>query len=67
MEMELSDLAGMAPQGAAPEGAPRGVECPWKLGAMVLVALVVTAMGFWLPGWIYGLVQDSVKIIGGAQ
>ena len=52
--------------GAAPETAARGAECPWKLGAMLMVALVVTVLGFWLPGWLYVLVQDSVKIIGGA-
>jgi hydrogenase-4 component F len=53
--------------GAAQESAPRGMECPWKLSAMVLVAIVVLALGFWLPVPLYNLVQDSVRILGGAQ
>ena len=51
--------------GAAPEIAPRAVECPWKLGAMVLVAAVVIGFGFWLPAPLFDLVQKSVNILGG--
>jgi hydrogenase-4 component F len=53
--------------GAAQETAPRAAECPWKLGAMVLVAVVVTLFGFWLPGPLFELVQQSARILGGAQ
>jgi hydrogenase-4 component F len=51
--------------GAGQETAPRAAECPWKLGAMVTVALVMVVVAFWLPGWLFGLVQDSVHIIIG--
>ena len=51
--------------GAAQASAPRASECPWKLGAMVLVAAVVIGFGFWLPGTLFDLVQKSVYIIGG--
>jgi len=51
--------------GAAPETAPRAAECPWKLGAMLLVAVVVVGLGFWLPGTLFDLVQDSVYILRG--
>jgi hypothetical protein len=51
--------------GAAPETAPQGAECPWKLGAMLLVAIVVVGLGFWLPAPLFDLVQKSVYIIGG--
>lgn len=44
---------------------PRGAECPWKIGAMVVVALAVGVLGFWVPGPLYGLVQQSARILGG--
>jgi hydrogenase-4 component F len=44
----------------------RARECPWKLGAMTLVAVVVAALGFWLPGPLHRLVLQSAEIIGGA-
>jgi hydrogenase-4 component F len=51
--------------GAAPESMPRVAECPWKLAAMILVALVVVAIAFWLPDPVTALVGESVKILGG--
>ena len=50
--------------GAPPETAPRAAECPWKLGAMLLVALVVATLGFWLPRPVYELVRQTAQIIG---
>ena len=44
----------------------RAAECPWKLGAMALVAVSVIALGFWLPRPLHQLVQQAVQIIGGA-
>ena len=43
----------------------RAAECPWKLGAMALVAVSVIALGFWLPEPVHQLVQQAVQIIGG--
>jgi hypothetical protein len=43
----------------------RAAECPWKLAAILLVAAVVILLGFWLPGPLYKLVQQSARIIGG--
>jgi hydrogenase-4 component F len=42
-------------------------ECPWKLGAMLLVAAVILAFGFWLPGPVVTLVNQSAHILGGVQ
>ena len=53
--------------GAAPAEHARLAECPWKLGAMALVTVVVVALGFWLPAPLYQLVQQSVRIIGGVE
>ncbi|MEK7294230.1 MAG: hydrogenase 4 subunit F [Nitrospirota bacterium] len=43
----------------------RAAECPWKLGAMALVAGSVIALGFWLPRPLHQLVQQTAQIIGG--
>jgi hydrogenase-4 component F len=51
--------------GAAPENPPRGRECPWKLAAMLLVAMAVAGLGFWLPAPVFKLVQNSATLIGG--
>jgi hydrogenase-4 component F len=40
-------------------------ECPWKLGAMMLVAMTIIAFSFWLPSPLYQLVQQTVQILGG--
>jgi|ERR1051325_10913037 hydrogenase-4 component F len=53
--------------GPAQETAGRSAECPWKLGAMVLAALVVATLAFWLPHPLFNLVNQSVAILGGAQ
>jgi hydrogenase-4 component F len=45
--------------------APRGVECPWKLSAMLFVAGLVIALGLVLPAPVYGLVQRAAQIIAG--
>ena len=42
------------------------VECPWKLGALVVVAVPVITLGWWLPGPLHELVQQTAQIIGGA-
>ena len=48
-----------------PQTEPRAVECPWKLAAMVLAALPIAVIGFWLPGALYELVRQTAKIIAG--
>jgi len=52
--------------GAQPEPHVRAAECPWKLGAMLLVAVVVVALGVWSPDPLYHLVRGSAGILGGA-
>jgi hydrogenase-4 component F len=43
----------------------RVAECPWKLTAIVTVAGIVILFGFWLPGPLYQLIQQTAHIIGG--
>jgi hydrogenase-4 component F len=45
----------------------RAAECPWKLGAMLLVAAVVIVLGFIVPQPVYELVHRAALMIGGAQ
>jgi len=45
----------------------RGTECPWKLGAMLLVAVPAVALGLILPAPIYELVRTAAQILGGSQ
>ncbi len=45
----------------------RGTECPWKLGAMLLVAVPAVALGLVLPAPIYELVRTAAQILGGSQ
>ena len=47
--------------------AVRSAECPWKLGAMLVVAAPVIALGLVLPAPIYELVQRAAQMIGGPQ
>lgn len=44
---------------------PAAAECPWKISAMMLVALAVIGLGFWLPAPLYELVQQAARILGG--
>ena len=53
--------------GAASDAAPRASECPWKLGAMLIVASGVVLIGFWLPAPVFELVDKSARILGGAS
>ena len=51
--------------GPLPEGTGPAAECPWKLGAMLAVATVIVAFGFWVPGPVLELVNQAAHIIGG--
>jgi len=53
--------------GAPQEATLPARECPWKLGAMLLVAAVILAFGFWLPRPMVELVNQSAHILGGVQ
>ncbi|MHB8520265.1 MAG: proton-conducting transporter transmembrane domain-containing protein [Limisphaerales bacterium] len=53
--------------GPAVNPAPRGRECPWKLGAMLVVSVPVIGFGFILPGPLSQLVQRAAQIIGGGS
>jgi len=48
-------------------GATREAECPWKLGAMLAVALPVVVLGFMLPAPLYQLALAAAQQIGGAR
>jgi hypothetical protein len=45
--------------------APMKGECPWKLSAMILVAVVIIGLGFWLPAPLFQLIEAATKIVGG--
>jgi hydrogenase-4 component F len=45
--------------------AGRGAECPWKIGAMLLVAVPVVVFGLMLPAPIYELVRRAAVMMGG--
>jgi hypothetical protein len=40
-------------------------ECPWKLFAMILVAISVVVLGFWLPSPLHRIIQQTAHIIRG--
>jgi hydrogenase-4 component F len=40
--------------------------CPWKLGAMISLAVVIVGLGFWLPAPLFQLVEQAAQIIGGS-
>lgn len=48
------------------EGAPRGVEGPWKLAAMIFVAAPVVVLGVVMPAPLYELVHRAAMMIAGA-
>jgi hydrogenase-4 component F len=50
-----------------PDSPPPAPECPWKLGAMSMVAASIIVLGFWLPTPLHQLLQQTAGIIGGAQ
>jgi hydrogenase-4 component F len=51
--------------GAPAESTVRARECPWKMGAMILVGLVIAMFTVFFPGPIYELVRSSAQILGG--
>jgi len=51
--------------GAPRPAEARAVECPWKAGAMALVAVVVVILALWLPRPLYKLIENSSRILGG--
>lgn len=51
--------------GEPPEKSVRAAECPWKLGAMLMVGSVIAILGFWLPSPVYDLVKSSARVLGG--
>jgi len=53
--------------GSPAQGSARAAECPWKLTAMGLVAVATIALGLWVPGPLYQLLQESARLIGGAS
>jgi hydrogenase-4 component F len=53
--------------GRPENGMAPGAECPWKLGAMLLVAVPVIAFGLVLPEPIYDMVKDAAETMGGPR
>jgi hydrogenase-4 component F len=41
-------------------------ECPWKLGAMLLVLVPTVLLGFVLPDPLFRLIQSAANLVGGA-
>jgi hydrogenase-4 component F len=58
MHMSKLNLGQPAP------GAIRSVECPWKLGAMLFVAVPVIVLGLALPTPLYDLIHRAAQTIG---
>jgi hydrogenase-4 component F len=61
----LARMSGLSLGAPFPDDSSAG-ECPWKLGAMALVAVGVVVLGVWLPAPLYALVQQTALMIGGA-
>jgi hydrogenase-4 component F len=53
--------------GVPAHGPAPSLECPWKLGAMLLVAVPVVALGWVVPDPLYQLVNNAAQMIGGTQ
>lgn len=51
--------------GTPHEETPQAAACPWKLGAMISLAVVIVVLGFWLPAPLFELVQQTAHIIEG--
>ena len=49
----------------AHQAAP-GLECPWKFGAMLLVAVPVVALGVALPQPVFELARRAAQLMGGS-
>ena len=46
---------------------PPAETCPWKKYSVVGLGAVLIAMGFWLPGPLFKLIQSAVGIVTGGQ
>jgi hydrogenase-4 component F len=59
-----------SPAGNEREKIP-ALQCPqesaWKLAAMLLVAVILIVLAFWLPAPFFHLIQQAAQIIGGAS
>jgi len=51
--------------GAPPEDTAPAPRCPWKLDAMLLIAIIILVLGFILPDNHYQLVQRTAAILNG--
>jgi len=60
----LKHMAGIN-LGKAPESG-QAKESPWKLAAMLLVAITMVVVAFWLPEPLQKLINRSTHILGGA-
>ena len=49
--------------GAPVQPGPAAAECPWKFTAMIIVAITVVSLAFWLPGPLFELVRQTGQII----
>jgi hydrogenase-4 component F len=49
--------------GTPHEAADPTTACPWKLGAMIALAVLIVVLGFWLPAPLFDLVQQAAQII----
>jgi len=52
--------------GAPHADAPQVTACPWQMGAMISVAVVIVALGVWLPAPLFELVRQTAHIIEGS-
>jgi hydrogenase-4 component F len=50
-----------------PSGAPREVICRWKTYPVIGLALLVIAIGFWMPAPLYQLINGAARILAVQQ